>query len=564
MSRIDTLLQQQQSTSALTQRVLAGEGALAFHNVRHHFSYRSMDCTPKLNEAIYFDSDVAKKISSARTKTHSIINNVIAPHALNVTMEAVSGISCFGVSTDASNHGNIKMFPIVIQYFDYKLGGLKTKVIELKSTPNETSETVAQYITETLQHLGIANKCVSFTGDNANTNFGGINRKEGNNIYSRLKTSLNNENLIGVGCPAHILHNAIQHGADSLSVDLECIIVKIYNYFSVYTVRTEQLHSFCAFVEINYKQFLSHVKTRWLSLFPAIDRVLEMYPALKSYFLSESKPPKVLFQFFENRLSEAYLWHLHSLMSVFNSNILQLEKEDNSVLEVIEILDYVCKVLQDRLNQKFICLKVKQKLEIATEEGLDKEVNLFMEEAMLLYESCLEYLKRWLCMFDDFSCFKWMSLKKDVNYSDVEESLLYLQEKCKAFEIEDVKCFDQFCNFRQFLKENSNDPEFSGLSCSKKWAKYFYESKSVDCHSELLKLAEYFFSISGHNANVERIFSLITTQWTDDRNRLKLESVKGMLMVQYNLKEFSCVSFYNYLLSKPKLLQKIGSSDKYQ
>lgn len=562
-SRIDTLFQQQQSTAALTHRVLAGEAALAFHTVRHHFSYRSMDCTPKLNGAIFFDSEVAKKISIARTKTECIINNVIAPHALDITVECLNGISCFGVSTDASNHGCVKLFPIVIQYFDYKLGGIKTKVVELKSTPNETSETIAGYITETLQNLGIANKCIAFTGDNANTNFGGKNRKEGNNVYSRLKKSLN-DNLVGVGCPAHILHNAIQHGADSLSIDVECLIMKMYNYFSIYTVRTEELKSFCKFVDINYKQLLSHSKTRWLSLFPGIERVLEMYDGLKSYFLSACKPPKILVAFFENKLGEAYLWHLHSLMSIFQSNIMQVEREDNSVLEIMEILDIVCQVLQNRLQGKFICLKVKEKLENARKEGFDKEANVFMDEAMLLYKSCYEYLKQWILMFDEFVCFKWMALKSDIDYCDVEKSIVYLQDKCKSLQIDDVKTFDQFHNLKQFLNESSNDPEFIKLSCSQKWAKYFNSSKSVDCCSELLKLAEYFFSIPGHNANVERVFSLITTQWTDDRNRFKVESVKSLLLVQYNLKEFTCVSFYKYMLDKPKLLKEIGSSEKYQ
>jgi hypothetical protein len=55
----------------------------------------------------------------------------------------------------------------------------------------------------------------------------------------------------------------------------------------LYTVQVEELKEFCYFVDIEYKQVLGSVKTRWLSLQPAITRVIVMFPGLKSYFLSQ-------------------------------------------------------------------------------------------------------------------------------------------------------------------------------------------------------------------------------------------------------------------------------------
>ena len=64
--------------------VNAAEAALAFHTVRHHHSYRSMDCTSVLLKTAFPDSDTAKKLSSARTKTEAIVNGVIAPHSVEL------------------------------------------------------------------------------------------------------------------------------------------------------------------------------------------------------------------------------------------------------------------------------------------------------------------------------------------------------------------------------------------------------------------------------------------------------------------------------------------------
>jgi hypothetical protein len=102
-------------------------------------------------------------------------------------------------------------------------------------------------------------------------------------VLHALKLELK-QDLASLGCPAHILHSRTQHGAHTLSVDLEYIIMKIYNYFSVYTVRTEDVKSSFEFVDINGRQLLSHSRTRWLSLFPAVERLLQMFPAVKSFF----------------------------------------------------------------------------------------------------------------------------------------------------------------------------------------------------------------------------------------------------------------------------------------
>ncbi|CAB4066986.1 unnamed protein product [Lepeophtheirus salmonis] len=78
------------------------EGTPAFHTVNHHNSYRSMDCTSGLLRKIFPDLVTAQTISSAWTKTESIVNAVIATHSVDVAMEALEEILYPGVSTDGS------------------------------------------------------------------------------------------------------------------------------------------------------------------------------------------------------------------------------------------------------------------------------------------------------------------------------------------------------------------------------------------------------------------------------------------------------------------------------
>ena len=160
-------------------KVEAAEATLAYHTVVHHSSYKTMDCISKLNSKLFSDSEIAKEVSCARTKAGAIVNGVIGPHAINSAVAAINenDVAYFGVCTDGSNHGNIKMFPEVIQYFNHTQGGLQTNLIDLQSVKDETAETISTLITDSLHTKGILNKCVAFGSDNCNTNFGGVQEK---------------------------------------------------------------------------------------------------------------------------------------------------------------------------------------------------------------------------------------------------------------------------------------------------------------------------------------------------------------------------------------------------
>jgi len=64
------------------------------------------------------------------------------------------------------------------------------------------------------------------------------------------------------------------------------------------------------------------------------------------------------------------------------------------------------------------------------------------------------------------------------------------------------------------------------------------------------------FRYIGLTLTLNEFFSLMQSQWTKERNKLHVESVKGILFVQHNFKHLSCRDFYTYLCSQP--------SDKYR
>jgi hypothetical protein len=143
--------------------------------------------------------------------------------------------------------------------------GVKVKVLELVNLGGETSELLFSYVLYVLQKLDLLEKVIAVSADNTNMNFGGKKRKGKNNLYFKMQENTVN-NLIDIGCRAHVIHNAVQTAADCLPIDLQLIINKIYQHFHICCVRDEELKSFCEFTSTEYKTVLGNSKTRWLSL----------------------------------------------------------------------------------------------------------------------------------------------------------------------------------------------------------------------------------------------------------------------------------------------------------
>ena len=279
-------------------KLAAAEGLYAYHTVKHNQSFRSMDCTSGLIKKL-FD----KQFSCARTKAEAICTNVFSPYLLSELQKDLNNCSFISVATDSSNHTSTKLLglPVMVKFFDPK-EGIKIRSIEFSNLPGETSIMVANYIVESLDKFNLKSKVVACGSDSMISMMGGFNQQGSNNVLKHLR-SLISDDIMGIGCAAHIIHNASQTAVDQLPLDCEALIVKICKFFYIYTVRVERLKEFCEFVQVEYQQLLGYSSTRWLAMLPAVQRIIDIYPALKSFFLSQDRCPVVLTRFYNYAMS---------------------------------------------------------------------------------------------------------------------------------------------------------------------------------------------------------------------------------------------------------------------
>ncbi|KAL3271115.1 hypothetical protein HHI36_021610 [Cryptolaemus montrouzieri] len=96
--------------------------------------------------------------------------------------------------------------------------------------------------------------------------------EKSNEIYQCLKTITSGAGLSINQISAYGADNA-PFALKGFDVDVESIVIKIYNEFSSSALKTKKLKECLEFAQIEYKELLRHVATRWLSLLPAIERL---------------------------------------------------------------------------------------------------------------------------------------------------------------------------------------------------------------------------------------------------------------------------------------------------
>uniref|UniRef100_A0A3B1JH27 HAT C-terminal dimerisation domain-containing protein n=1 Tax=Astyanax mexicanus TaxID=7994 RepID=A0A3B1JH27_ASTMX len=495
-------------------KVTAAELTSVYHTVKHSLSYRSEDCGNKLTSAIFPDSEIAKKMSCGRTKAASLVTDVLAPASVE-SCDKKAHTPFFSVASDASNHGTTKLFPLSLRYWTPKLG-LKSKILDFYEDSHESAATIHCQITSKLEENGLQLDMISaYTADNASVNYG-----KNNSVFQKLKAD--NSGIIKANCVAHIVHNCAKHAGDMLNVDIDSVVNKIFSHFSVSAQRTEELKEVFAFVEEDYHVVRRHVPTRWLSLWPAVQRLHDSWAAIKSYFLSlgENQCPKAL-------------WKL-------------LKTDQDGEGQPLE--------LQTKLQQRQIDCFFGMETSAILQQFPDQKAATIKHDFSNFYKTALNYLEKWYDFTDNNyqKNVRCLALKSSFTFSQLSDAVEVLQIGSK---LDMDELYEEYCvtlpRQQEIVERKAPVVE--------KWALLLKSTKTPN----LTAVASFLFSIPITNASVERVFSLVTAAWTDQRNRCSVELIKSEIQVKTNF-EYSCKEFYSFALKQKALLEAARSSKKYK
>ena len=105
-----------------------------------------------------------------------------------------------------------------------------------------------------------------------------------NSVLSRIKNV--QPEVLDIGCICHLANLCCVYAVKQLPMPVEELLIDVYFHFNHSAKRKEQYHEFLEFCDVAPLKILKHASTRWLSLEKCINRFLQQWPALLSYFES--------------------------------------------------------------------------------------------------------------------------------------------------------------------------------------------------------------------------------------------------------------------------------------
>lgn len=164
-----------------------------------------------------------------------------------------------------------------------------------------------------------------------------------------------------------------------------------------------------------------------------------------------------------------------------------------------------------------------------------------------------------------FSLLAWVALDHPPEWAVIEVSAKFIATKGR-FDMmaNDTELCDQVTALKKYVTTDKiQEWEENEVSTDKRWVECFHRLAKLKIpYDHILNIVSYILCLPGTSAAVERIFSLINDVWSSEKSRISIDTLKKILVVRYNMK-MTCLEFYDFLKSKPKLLEEIGKSDKY-
>ena len=143
-------------------------------------------------------------------------------------------------------------------------------------------------------------------------------------IFRAVNTPLKgagNPGMINIGtCNLHVVHNSFCKALEAYGTPVDDLAVDIHSFFKISSARREDFKFIQLEEEVETHTFLRHVPSRWLTLGPVVDRLIEQWEPLQKYFTHlANKDPKnaPTSSAFKTRLqNKQTLVELHFLQSV--------------------------------------------------------------------------------------------------------------------------------------------------------------------------------------------------------------------------------------------------------
>lgn len=544
-----------------------------------HSAFNSCDHLVDLCKNTISDSETVNKVKMHRTKCRNIVKNVIAPY-FNEDLLSDLGQGKFSLLLDESNDIAInKLLGIIIIYYSNNHKKVVHTYLNLVLLEKCDADGIVNAIkTELAENKLNMKNLLAIGTDNASVMVG-IN----NGVFKKLKDEI--PGLLLFRCVCHSIQLSVSHAcAASLPRNLEFLVSETYKWFSQSSVR--QISYNQLFLAINNKEplkILNSCATRWLSIEPAISRILSQWIELQTHFQIASVNERcytaqLLSDMYCDPQNELFILFLHPILKhvqevnkLFESNTVdktQLLSDLSHLIRSIanmlvlptsriDFLDPNSNIeefldpnpqLGYRFEKRLTELRISKKIQASQETDIRKRAQFFL---LCLYKELHN------CMPENLNILKNIELFSVKNtLSHIKNPIIPLLE---SFHLdEEIKSSIEIQYNSIHLVKWTNIETTEGF-----WSEVFAyrDASGGNPFKEIAEFAISLLILPNSNAEVERLFSSMNIVKNKLRNKMQLPMLSAILTIKYGLKRHNkCCK--NFELPKD-VINKIGTMKSY-
>lgn len=251
--------------------------------IAEHCSILAIDHIRQVVKKAFADSKAASDFKLHRTKCTEVIKQVLGPHFLEVLVRDL-GDSKYSLLLDESTDISVsKYLGVVIRYFSDREGKVISTFLGLVYLDKADATTIAKAVSDLLKSCEIKmSNLVGIGTDNASV-MTGVN----NGLHQILKAEYDLPQLVLVRCVCHSLQLAVSHASQqSLPRNIEFLVRETYNWFSISPNRRQAYRQIYEVINCgeNPLAITKVCATRWLSIEPAVSRILNQWCELQLHF----------------------------------------------------------------------------------------------------------------------------------------------------------------------------------------------------------------------------------------------------------------------------------------
>ncbi|KAJ8671034.1 hypothetical protein QAD02_002293 [Eretmocerus hayati] len=218
--------------------------------------------------------------------------------------------------------------------------------------------------------------------------------------FNELLLELGSKEMIDIGtCLLHVVNNVFQKGVESLSIDINDYLTKLYYCVNHSDFRVEILQKFQLDLGLPIHDLIKHVPSRWLTIGQASDRAFERSPAIENLILEYiPKNDKItsrksnylqLRELVANPLTEVYLNFVSFLAKIFTRQFTLLMQKEQPLIHILhrQMTKLVYILTTQVMKESFIPTDV---LDIELKKTLQNSDALYPLEEVKCGDVCLK------------------------------------------------------------------------------------------------------------------------------------------------------------------------------